>query len=212
MVKIIFFDFWGTLMENGVWSPIKQVKTILGIKVPFEDYVVRMEKVMMTASFSSLKEAFKALSTEFEVPCDDEQMDSLIGMWNKSWMLARPYDEVVATLEHLQKNYKLILVSNTDCFSIDSVLNKFALRPYFKEIILSYEIGKIKTDKDFFPSLIARLKVKPEECVMVGDSLQSDIEPAQQAGIKAVLIDRKNRREAELKITNLQELEGVLTT
>ena len=24
MVKVILFDFWGTLVGNGVWSPIKQ--------------------------------------------------------------------------------------------------------------------------------------------------------------------------------------------
>ena len=51
MVKAIIFDFWGTLVENGVWSPIKQVKQILDIDVPFSEYVVRMEKAMIPALF-----------------------------------------------------------------------------------------------------------------------------------------------------------------
>ena len=55
MTKIILLDFWGTLVENGVWSPTKQVRNILGIRMPFPEYVVRMERSMMTKEFSSLK-------------------------------------------------------------------------------------------------------------------------------------------------------------
>ncbi len=209
MIKIIFFDFWGTLVENGVWSPIKQVRTILGINAPFEEYVVRMEKAIMTTKFASLREAFEALCREFKIVATDEQIDSLVGMWNKSWMLARPYDETIGTLQRLQKKYRLILVSNTDCFSINSVLDKYSLHQYFEEVFLSYEMGKIKTDKDFFPSVLKKLGVQAEECMMVGDSIQSDIVPAKNVGIKAVLLDRRNQREAEIKITNLSELENL---
>lgn len=207
MIKVLFFDFWGTLVENGVWSPIKQVRTILGIKAPFSEYVVRMEKVVMTTNFGSLREAFQTLCTDFAIPCTEEQLDSLVGMWNKSWMLAKPYEEVVEMLQQLAQKYRLVLVSNTDCFSINSVLEKYALKQYFEKIVFSCEIGKIKTDKDFFPTILTDLKLLPQEGLMVGDSLQSDIEPAEIAGIHAVLIDRKNSREHEQKISSLRELE-----
>ncbi len=33
MVKLIIFDFWGTLVENGIFpSPVRQVKYILRIE------------------------------------------------------------------------------------------------------------------------------------------------------------------------------------
>ena len=67
MVKAILFDFWGTLVENGVHSPIKQVKNILNIRLPFSEYVIRMEKAMMTQEFSSLKDAFIAVGKEFNI-------------------------------------------------------------------------------------------------------------------------------------------------
>lgn len=207
MIKVLFFDFWGTLVENGVWSPVKQVKTILGINIPFSEYVVRMEKVMMTTRFDSLRDAFKALCEEFNVSCTEETLDSLVGMWNKSWMLAKPYEETKEVLEQLAQQYKLVLVSNTDCFSINSVLEKFALNQYFNKIFFSYEIGKIKTDKDFFPLILKELKVTPQDCVMVGDSLQSDVEPAENARMYAVLVDRKQSREHGRKISSLRELE-----
>ncbi|MBU0469968.1 MAG: HAD family hydrolase [Nanoarchaeota archaeon] len=210
MVKAILFDFWGTLVENGVWSPIKQVKDILGIRIPFSEYVVRMEKAMMTTKFESLKEAFKSLCQEFQIECSEEKLEQLIGLWNKSWMLARPYEEVAEELIKLKKDYQIILVSNTDCFSVNRVMEKFNLRGLFDKTYLSYEINLIKTDEKFLMMVLKDLKLKVEDCVLVGDSIQSDIMAAKALGMKAVLIDRKNTREYHPKIKNLKELENVL--
>lgn len=210
MVKAIIFDFWGTLVENGVWSPTKQVKDILKIDVPFSEYIVRMEKAMMTRNFNSLKEAFENVCHEFNLPCTEDKVEQLIGMWNKSWMLAKPYEEVKEELEKLQKEYKLILISNTDCFSINQVLEKFQLRPLFERIFFSYELGKIKTEEKFLQEVLKKTKLKVEDCIMVGDSILSDMEAAKNAGIKGVLIDRKEQQHFHPKIRNLKELASIL--
>ena len=40
MVKAIFFDFWGTVVENGVFpSPVKQARFLLGLEIEFSDYI-----------------------------------------------------------------------------------------------------------------------------------------------------------------------------
>ncbi len=210
MVKVILFDFWGTLVENGVWSPIKQVKNILRINLPFPEYVVRMEKAMMTSKFNNLKEALESVCQEFKVQCNEETMDLLIGMWNKSWMLAHPYEEVEETLLALRGKYKIVLVSNTDCFSINNVLEKFNLQGLFDQLYFSYELGMIKTDQNFFKHVVTDMEVSVEDCVMIGDSIQSDIISAKRLGMKAILIDRKNAREFHPKIKNLKELENSL--
>src|SRR3989338_1223715 len=175
MVKAIIIDFWGTLVENGVRSPTKQVQQILHIRAPFSEYVVRMENAMMTQKFSSLRDAFEAVCTEFKVHPREQQMEELVGMWNKSWMLAQPYDDVPAVLEKLKKKYTLILMSNTDSFSVENVLHKFNLAPYFDHMFFSYKEGKVKTDPHFIPEMLKRCKLKAEECVIVGDSMESDI-------------------------------------
>ena len=210
MVKAIIFDFWGTLVENGVWSPIKQVQQILGIDLPFSEYVGRMEQAMMTRKFDSLKEAFEVVCEEFNVSCTEEKMEQLIGMWNKSWMLAKPYEEVQEELKNLKKEYKLILVSNTDNFSINQVLDKFQLRDLFDHVFLSYEAGLLKTDKKFLKKVLKEAGLAAEDCVFVGDSILSDMEAAKGVEIKGVLIDRKQRQQFPLKIRNLKELQDIL--
>ncbi len=210
MVKAILFDFWGTLVENGVWSPIKQVKSILNIKLPFPEYVVRMERAMMTSKFENLKSAFIAVCKEFNLEVDEEKIGQLVGIWNKSWMLAQPYDETVSALKKLKEKYQLILVSNTDNFSIEHVMNKFNLSELFDNIFLSYNLGLIKTDERFFKQVLSEITLGVDDCVIVGDSLQSDVIAAKKVGIKAVLIDRRNSREFHPKIKTLMELEPIL--
>lgn len=207
MIKAILFDFWGTLVEQGVWSPVKQVKNLLEIDLPFPDYIIRMERAFMTKNFSSLKEAFEALCQEFNLPPDPEKIEELIGLWNKAWLLAQPYSEVNEALSKLKEKYQLILISNTDSFSVPQVLEKFQLTPLFNQIFLSNQLGLIKTDKNFLKTVLTELNLSPEECILVGDSLQSDIIAAKKAGLQAVLIDRKNSLEYQPKIKNLKELE-----
>ncbi|HLD72790.1 MAG TPA: HAD family hydrolase [Candidatus Nanoarchaeia archaeon] len=210
MVKAILFDFWGTLAENGIWSPIKQVKNILEIDLPFSEYVVRMEQALMTSKFTDLKEAFLKVCAEFSVSPDEDKIEQLVGLWNKSWMLAQPYPEVKEILGQLKEKYKLILISNTDCFSINKVLDKFELKSYFDRIFLSYELGVIKTDKNFLKHVLSEMNLDVNDCILVGDSIQSDIIPAKRLGMNAVLIDRKNTRDFHPKMKDLKELEKVL--
>ncbi len=209
-MQALIFDFWGTLVEQGVHSPLLQAQEILDIRLPFSQYVVRMEKAMMTQPFPELKEAFAAVCQEFRKTCDDQQLEQLVGMWNKSWMLAQPYEETREMLEELKKKYRLILVSNTDNISVSRVLEKFKLETFFERKFLSFELGKLKTDRSFFDFILDECKLAIEDCVMIGDSLPSDIMPAKKIGMKAVLVDRKNKRDFSPKIINLRELEPVM--
>ncbi len=210
MVKAIIFDLWGTLVEQGVRSPVKQVRDILRIELPFSEYVVRLEHAMMTRPFDGLREAFLEVCREFAIEPREEELEQLVGMWNKSWMLAEPYEGVENVLKKLRENYLLILVSNTDCFSAQKVLEKFKLRELFDKIFLSCEIGLIKTDRQFFTGTLSQCGLQIDDCVMVGDSLQSDIMPAKRLGMRAVLIDRRQTRDFRPKIRELTELERAI--
>ena len=210
MVKAILFDFWGTLVEHGVWSPTKQIRNILQIRVPFSDYVVRMERAMMTEKFPSLKDCFVSVCEEFAIPADDSLLNELVGMWNKNWMLARPYLEVQEVLEKLKDDYKLVLFANTDCFSINNIIEKFGLEKYFEKIYFSYDLHLIKTDKNFLRSIVDDLGFDVEDCLVVGDSMQSDMMSATKSGLPSVLVDRRKKRDYEKKVSDLKELKSFL--
>ena len=210
MIKAVLLDFWGTLVENGVYpSPVRQVRYLLRIQEPFSEFIPKFEESFMLKKHENLTVAFDDVCKAFNVNPPQFVKDKLVGMWNKNTILAKPFPETIEALEKLKK-YKLALICNTDPFSVEAVLDKFDLRKYFNSIILSYEVGCLKTDKKLYETALKKLKVKKDEAIMVGDSMETDIKGAENAGISPILIDRHGKREYKDKISNLNELDNFL--
>ncbi len=209
-MKGVLFDFWGTIVENGVFpSPVRQAWRMMRTGLPFQEFIVRFEKAFMTKPFPDLKEAFTAACEEFEVVPSEELINNLVGMWNKNELLCKPFPEAVPLLEELKQGYKLGLISNTPP-SIERVIEKFELAKYFDAIILSYKEGLLKTDPALFEKALKKLGLGKEDVLMIGDSLETDVKGAEQAGIKAVLLDRRDRRDYPEKVRSLEEVKKYL--
>jgi len=210
MVKALIFDLQGTLVENGIFpSPLKQVKYILRIDAPFSDFVMRFEKVFMTKTHESLKDAFIKVCEEFHLVPKDYLIDKLVGLWNKNKLLTKLYPDTLSSLEELKGKYKLVLVANIDCFSKE-VIERYKFKEYFDLIILSCDTGTLKNEKEFYNNIIDTYNLMPEDVVMIGDSIDSDMETAKAIGIKGILVDRRNRREYDPKVLELTDLQKYL--
>ncbi|MBS3143218.1 HAD family hydrolase [Candidatus Woesearchaeota archaeon] len=211
MTKALIFDFWGTLVENGIYSPIRQVQDILRLEMPFSEFVVKFESVFFKDVHPDLASGFEKVCEAFNVQPRQDVIEQLIGMWNKNKLLARPYPETMQVLESLRSKYKLGLMSNTDAFSVGQVMDKYALQKHFDVIFLSYQEGLLKHDAGAFDKVLSQLGVSHGEAVMIGDSIESDMEAAAKAGIMGVLVDRRGKRTYPKKIFTLNEIEEVLS-
>ena len=212
MVKAVLFDFWGTLVENGTYSPLRQTYNILRARMRFSEFVIKTESVLMTKPYEDQASAFTAVCKEFNIEPKPFIIDKLIGIWNKNKLLAQLYPDTIKVLEELKKaKYKLAIVTNCPNNSVEPVIEKFGLGKYFDAVLMSWETGYLKTDKELFALAMAKLKVKKKEDVlMVGDSIPTDIEGAKNAGINAILVDRKGTREWPEKIKDLTQLKNIL--
>jgi HAD superfamily hydrolase (TIGR01549 family) len=212
MVKAILFDFWGTLVENGIFpSPVKQARYILRLRMPFKDFIIRFETAVMTKPYTDLNETFTEVCKEFQLDPQPYVIEKLVGMWNKNELLGKPFLETVEVLEYLKsKKIKLGLISNTTP-TITRVLEKFDLGKYFDAVMLSYEEGILKTDPEMFKGLMKKLKIKStSDVIMIGDSLPTDIIGSRNAGIRSILLDRMNKRDFTPKIVNLRGLKQMI--
>ncbi|MEC3911736.1 HAD family hydrolase [Sphingobium sp. CR2-8] len=104
-------------------------------------------------------------------------------------LLAHPvvlFDGVEETLERLAKVAPLVLVTKGDLLHQESKLAASGLGDLFSGI-------EIVSDKkvDTFRALFARVGVAPEQAVMAGDSMRSDILPALEAGAWAAFIPQE---------------------
>ena len=87
---------------------------------------------------------------------------------------------VRSTLEKLAGKYHLSVVTKGDLLDQERKLKNSGLLPLFNHV----EIVSEKTPAAY-RALFVRLNAKPQEVLMVGNSLRSDIFPALQAGAQA---------------------------
>ena len=86
--------------------------------------------------------------------------------------------------------YQLYLASNGTAVVQKGRMTSADLYPYFEESFVSEELGHNKPSKEYFDAAIARIPgFRREECLMVGDSLTSDILGGKQAGIRTVWVN-----------------------
>ena len=100
------------------------------------------------------------------------------------------YDDVPAVLETLAKSgIRIGLISNTQrCLT--SFQSHFELQGLIAATISSFEHGYMKPHPSIFSAVLERLGARPDETVMVGDSIRQDIEGALRVGMRAVLVHR----------------------
>src|SRR3989344_6119671 len=131
MIKAVIFDLWGTLVENGTYSPLKQTYSFLHVNMPFGPFVHRFEELFMTKTFPSQEEGFREICQEFQVTPTKELLDTLIGVWNKNKLLATLYPETQEALHMLkEKGIKIGLLSNTPMDSGRFVITKLGIEKY----------------------------------------------------------------------------------
>lgn len=86
-------------------------------------------------------------------------------------------DAVDAVLKELSQHYRLVVATKGDLLDQERKLKKSGIDHYFHHI----EIMSEKKDKDY-QKLIKHLDIQPQEFVMIGNSLKSDILPVLAIG------------------------------
>jgi putative hydrolase of the HAD superfamily len=100
--------------------------------------------------------------------------------------LLYPYPNVVSTLNELKKKYKLIILSDAPRIQAWVRLAAMQIQDKFDCVITFDDTKTIKPNKKPFLFALKKLRLKPEECLMTGDSLKRDIAPAKKLGFKTV--------------------------
>ena len=86
--------------------------------------------------------------------------------------------------------YKLYLASNGTAVVQQGRMTSADLYPYFEECFVSQELGHNKPSRAYFEAAFARIPgFDPAECLMVGDSLTSDILGGKNAGLRTVWVN-----------------------
>ena len=204
MIKGYIFDFGGTLDTAGChWGQMLwhayQRKQIPVSEEQFREAYVYAERTLgrtpiIQSDYSFHKTLEVKIRIEMEYLCTSGawQADEAEFTRGHKAVLEDVYSKVVEVTSHsrevlsqLAASYPMVLVSNF-YGNISHVLEEFHLAEFFKDIVESAVVGVRKPDHRIFLLGVEALGLKPEECIVVGDSFYKDIEPAKKAGCQAV--------------------------
>ena len=118
-------------------------------------------------------------------------------------------------LEYLRSKYKVYVASNASMHQQTNRMKRAELDGYIDGYFVSEEIGFPKPQKEFFDACFKALPdVKPQDVVMIGDSLSADIKGACEYGLKTIWYNHRNEPTSDVKsdyiVSRLSEVKNIL--
>jgi len=100
------------------------------------------------------------------------------------------FAEVEEVLMKLSSRYRLAIITNGMPAAQTQKVRRLGLEKYFEAVTASAEVGAGKPASEIFRHALAVMGVSANESVMVGDSLDGDVNGARQAGMASCWVQR----------------------
>lgn len=201
MIKGILIDFGGTIDSNGIhWFDQFRDAYALVADVPeplLWDAYVHTERTLGRNPIIGPDYTFcKTLQTKIALQTEYLQSTG-VTITAQDTILGTCYNKVVKHISAVSKpaleRIQLPMVLVTNFYgNMHTVLQEFSLDHLFKDVIESAVVGVRKPDPQIFRLGVAALGLEPQETVMIGDSLDKDILPAQSIGCQTIQITPSN--------------------
>jgi len=101
-------------------------------------------------------------------------------------------------LEGLARQYRLLLLSNTNAIHFEMIRDAYPLLRHFHHRILSYEVKAMKPRPEIFLKAVELAECRPEECFYT-DDIAAFVEAARRLGLDAVKFESAPQLERELE-------------
>ncbi|MEO1548167.1 MAG: HAD family hydrolase [Bacteroidota bacterium] len=120
------------------------------------------------------------------------------------------YPDVLTTLHTLRKDYRLGLISNGNGYP-----EKCGLPDFFSFVIFSQDVGIKKPNPEIFSMACKKANCLNTELLHIGDSLESDVQGANAAGVLSAWLNRdglakSSKIQPAFEIQSLNEISEIL--
>ena len=162
------------------------------------------------------KDRFRRYAKKMNFPLSEEDVVRISIEYPKG--LARGtqlLDGAAEVLRILSQEYPIYIITNGLTYVQTARLEESAIKEYVTRMYISEEIGYAKPDKRFFDAVMNHIgENDPAFYLVIGDSLSSDIDGANAAGIDACFYSPRGKdpggRAVKYVIEDLRELIAIL--
>ena len=125
------------------------------------------------------------------------------------------FADVRPALDDLRRTHALALVTNgASCLQREKLAGSGLGEDDFDAVVISGDIGVAKPEPAIFAHALSQLGVDADQAVMIGDSLERDVDGAAAVGIRGIWLNRAGEARpsmnGHLQISSLSDLRTVL--
>lgn len=216
MIKHISLDLWNTLLISNPNFSIERVNYFSNnylskistdfISKEIEKIGIETDSINMSEGISIPSEKmYSKLLSKQNIILNESQLNKIYSDLELIFLKNLPLimykkDVLKKCFENLMsKDYSLNISSNTAYIkgkTLIKVLEKLELKEYFSFFIFSDQINYSKPSIKFFEKLLKnceKKKINKENIIHIGDSIEADINGANQCEIKSHYVDKKQR-------------------
>ena len=227
-IKAIIFDADDTLIDHKACEEQALINVFKGLKQEYKEEYQNIFRPLDRNLWDSVAKGtnvvskeeipeyrFKKFFDEIDLKVTDYQKANILfqeGLANSTAVIQNA-KEIVKYLSY--KQYSLYIVTNGLVKLQKPRIINSEIAEYISDIIISEAVGVAKPNPEIFNILLNKINIKPEEAVMIGDSLEKDIKGAIDAGIYAIWYNPDNKSncmniQPDYQIENLLELKEIL--
>lgn len=162
MIKAIVFDLDGMCFHSSDFFSNRLHK----------EKGVDLEKIIQffKNEFIDCQKGLKDMKTELEKYFEDwgfDDVDSLLEFWFSDGNLDEGMISIICKLK--AKGIVCVLGTTNEKYRMDFLKRKFKLQDIFDHIVVSYEVGHRKPDKEFFDRILEIIGMNANEVIVCDD-------------------------------------------
>jgi len=192
--KAVIFDLFGTLVDNFT---VTEYQKVLGemsavLKIPPEGFSRLWRdtfRLRTNGTHRTHQESIRYICRKLGVTVTEEQVEKAAALrLDYTVKTLKPRKEAVPVIKKLKSmGYKVALIS--DCSpETPTAWPKTPFHGLFDVTVFSCVAGVKKPDPRIYRIATDSLKVKPQDCLYIGDGSSTELTGASQAGMTPVLI------------------------
>jgi phosphoglycolate phosphatase len=179
LIKTVIFDLDGTLVYQPPGIILESnVKVVESFAPDYPDPVAIVREVYAETSNNggllvTKAEQVKCMAEKLSVDVDENKIREGLKTFLENYLAhLKLHEDCLPTLKRLEtKGYRMGIATNGAHDVQPRTIEKFGIESYFDFVVISSEVKASKDTKSFVRYLIDKCGIKPEETIVVGDTL-----------------------------------------
>ena len=198
MIKVLIFDLDNTIIDSSSELAIYYKEALKNLGYDSNKYLELYNTIDdYEKTFNEKKNLYKKedllllINDKMHENYDLKLIDEINNVIGKYWIKKILLDK--ETIEYLFSKYDLYVFSNWFYEAQYNRLKNIDYLKYFKKILTADKYGS-KPYKSAFKNVFKEINMTKDECIMIGDSLNTDILGASSFGMKSIWFNYEGKK------------------